>query len=195
VWAVGELGAGPEWRSGGEADVALTSADGANIATVRARVEPGARTFRVVLTPTRSIEPGEYVVRVRVRGVAPETIPATDLVRVQLSRPPRATGAMFLRRGPSTGNKEIATADLRCHRGEQLRLEVPVSQSDMPTARLLDRTGKPLPIPLTAALRDEADGSRWLTANLALAPLAAGDYLIELSGGDGRTRLAFRVVP
>lgn len=195
VWAVGELGMGPDWKSGGEADVALTSAWGSSIATVRARVEPGTRTFRVTLTPTSPIEPGEYIVRVRVRGVASETIPATDLVRVRLPRPPEATGAMFLRRGTSTGNKEVATADLRFRRSEQLRVEVPVSQSDMPTARLLDRTGQPLAIPVTAALRDEADGSRWLTANLALAPLAAGDYLIELSGGGGRTRVAFRVVP
>ena len=31
------------------------------------------------------------------------------------------------------------------------------------------------------ATRDEADGSKWRHATLALAPLATGDYLLELS--------------
>jgi hypothetical protein len=56
-------------------------------------------------------------------------------------------------------------------------------------------------------VRDDADGARWQTAQLALAPLAVGDYVIELSGGSGgsgrsggsggetkRTLVAFRVV-
>jgi hypothetical protein len=54
-------------------------------------------------------------------------------------------------------------------------------------------------VPVTALMRDEADGSRWQTAQLALAPLAPGDYVIELAGGAGgeqkRTLVGFRVVP
>ena len=53
------------------------------------------------------------------------------------------------------------------------------------TARLLDRTGKPLAVPVTAAVRDDADGSRWATAQLALAPLAPADYAIEITVGAG----------
>ena len=75
------------------------------------------------------------------------------------------------------------------------------------SARLLDRTGKALALPVAAATRDDSDGSRWQTAQLALAPLAVGDYVIELSesgksGGSGRsggeakrTLVAFRVIP
>jgi hypothetical protein len=52
-------------------------------------------------------------------------------------------------------------------------------------------------------VRDDADGSRWQTAQLALAPLGVGDYLIELAGGAGRAGgagglralAAFRIVP
>jgi len=53
-------------------------------------------------------------------------------------------------------------------------------------------------------VRDDGDGLRWLTAQLALAPLAVGDYVIELTArsgslsgasGESRTLLAFRVVP
>ena len=68
-------------------------------------------------------------------------------------------------------------------------------------ARLLDRTGKALGLSVAASMRDEADGTRWQTAQLALAPLAAGDYVIELtraSGGSAaderRTLVAFRVI-
>jgi hypothetical protein len=43
---------------------------------------------------------------------------------------------------------------------------------------------------------DEADGSRWLSAQATLAP---GDYLIEITATTGgtqqRTLTAFRVVP
>jgi len=55
--------------------------------------------------------------------------------------------------------------------------------------------GKPLSIPVTGAVRDDADGSRWQSAELALAPLAPGDYLVELAAGNGRTLVAFRVIP
>ena len=58
-----------------------------------------------------------------------------------------------------------------------------------------DRAGNPLNVPVAAARRDDPDGSRWLTAQLALAPLAPGDYVIEIASGDARSIAAFRVVP
>ena len=64
----------------------------------------------------------------------------------------------------------------------------------MKSTGLLDRTGKPLAVPVTAAVRDEADGSRWVTAQLALAPLAPGDYAVEIAAGVRRMIAAFRVV-
>ena len=46
---------------------------------------------------------------------------------------------------------------------------------------------------------DEADGSHWVSGQIALAPLAPGDYLLEVStttnGAQRRTLTAFRVVP
>jgi hypothetical protein len=39
-----------------------------------------------------------------------------------------------------------------------------------------------LPIPVTTGERtDTASGQKWLTADLILAPLGAGDYAIELT--------------
>ncbi len=116
IWAIGELGSGPDWKAGGEVEVTAASPGGATVATGRARVEPGSRSFRVALEPSTPLASGEYVVRVRVRGLAAETIPATDIVRLQLPSAPSAVGAVFIRRGPLTGNRDVATADLRFRR-------------------------------------------------------------------------------
>jgi hypothetical protein len=52
-----------------------------------------------------------------------------------------------------------------------------------------------MPIPMVASIRDDPDGSRWRTTQLPLAPFAPGDFVIELSSGNDRTLLAFRVIP
>ena len=129
------------------------------------------------------LDAGDYAVRVRVRRPPPVPVFQNETVRFAVSAAPDASGAVLIRRGPATGNKEVATADPRFRRSEQIRVEVPVPGTAPMSARLLDRTGKALAIPLTAAVREDADGSRWQTAQLALAPLAAGDYVIELAEG------------
>jgi hypothetical protein len=43
-------------------------------------------------------------------------------------------------------------------------------------------------------VRNDTDGWRWHTAQLALTPLAPGDYVIELSEGTQRLLAAFRIV-
>jgi hypothetical protein len=158
------------------------------------------------VTPSQPLAPGEYVLRVGARA-GPASIPSRETAHLTIPAAPDSTGALFLRRGIATGNKEVPTADLRFRRNEQLRVEIPTTSSDPMTARLLDRTGKPLAVPVTAAVRDDADGSRWATAQLALAPLAPADYAIEItvgsggssgpggSGGERRLTAAFRVVP
>ena len=173
------------------------------VATGRVTVPRGAHTFRVALTSSQPLAPGDYVLRVGARAGA-ASIPSRDTAHITIPPAPDSTGALFIRRGQTTGNREVPTADLRFRRNEQVRVEVPTVSSDPITARLLDRTGKPLAVPVTATVRDDADGSRWVTAQLALAPLAAGDYVIEIvagSGGSGapsgerRMISAFRVVP
>ncbi|MEO8258932.1 MAG: VWA domain-containing protein [Acidobacteriota bacterium] len=196
VWTVGEIGPGEEWRGGGEADLVLSTAGGAALATAHATILPGTRTFRVALTGEQPLPPGDYLVRVRVKGSG-STGTTAETLRIVLPDLPDATGAIFIRRGPATGNKEIATADLRFRRSEQLRVELPTPFAGTGGARLLDRTGKALAVPITITARDDADGSRWLVTQLALAPLAPADYVIEMteSGGSGkRTLLGFRVV-
>jgi hypothetical protein len=198
VWTVGEIGTGPEWKVGADADLLLTNASGTALASVRARVEPGSRSFRAVLTPTELLTPGDYIVRIRVKSVD-AIASANDTLRIALPDAPEATGAVFVRRGPSTGNRELATSDLRFRRGDQLRVEVPTPSSAPVAARLLDRTGKPLNVPVMASVRDDADGSRWQVAQIVLAPLAPSDYIIEVEESDGsgeqKRLFGFRVIP
>jgi hypothetical protein len=210
VWAVGELGSGDDWKGGVEVDVTLVDTAGTTRSTAHTRVDAGARSFRIALTPAGPLTPGEYAIRFRASGAAPLSIPTNDVLRLLLPAVPDAAGAIFSRRGPTTGNKELATADPRFRRGEQLRVDVLAPASSVPAARLLDRFGKPMAVPVTATVRDETDGSRWCVVRLSLAPLAMGDYLLEItesggSGGSGkpgeaggerkRTLVAFRMVP
>ena len=110
------------------------------------------------------------------------------------------SGMLITRRGLSTGNREVPAADLRFRRAEQLRVDVPSLVASTATARLLDSRGNPIAIPITPSLRNDADGTRWISASLQLAPLAPSDYVIEISaeraGPDSaKTFFAFRVVP
>ena len=64
--------------------------------------------------------------------------------------------------------------------------------------RLLDRTGQALQVPVTIGERtDMATGQRWVTADVTLAPLGAGEYVIEVSalgaGAERKTLTAIRV--
>jgi VWFA-related protein len=206
-WVVSEFSASaPPDR---DVDVTVVSAAGATVG--RATSPGGARNVLVPVIQSESAA-GDFTVRVRAEGFG------TGTVRVTVPPAPDAGGAIFVRRGPTTGNKDVPTADLRFRRNERLRVDLPFGSPDAVglaqgrpgadastgTARILDRTGKALPIPLTATVRDDRDGSRWQSTELALAPLAPGDYLIELASGSGgaggaggekRTLVAFRVIP
>jgi VWFA-related protein len=198
MWVVGEIGGvavmGDSWTEGFDATATLTTLADATVGSGRLTVPRGSRTFRLAVTSSQPIAAGEYVLRVGARAGA-ASIPSREVARLTIPQAPEATGALFVRHGASTGNKDAPTADLRFRRNEQIRVEIPIASTDPLTARLLDRTGKPLAVPVTAAARDDADGSRWATAQLALAPLAPGDYAIEIAAGDRRMISGFRVVP
>jgi len=91
-------------------------------------------------------------------------------------------------------NPPEPTAELLFDRTERIRVEWPSAGStDRREARLLDRTGKPMPVDLPLA---EDSIKQVIVMELPLAPFSRGDYLIELTGagGDsGRRLLAFRI--
>ena len=198
VWVVGEIAASEAWTAGGEANLTLLRGT-TSVSTARATVAAGSRSFRVALSSTDPLTAGEYQVRVRARSAAGGSAPLDETVTLGLAASPEPTGALVVRRGPSTGNKGVATADFRFRRSERISVEVPARSSGTPSARLLDRTGKPLAVPVAANARDDGDGSTWQIGELALAPLAPGDYVVEIStdkgGGERRTLVPFRIIP
>lgn len=196
---VGELGSGEEWKAGGDVDLMLIGASGNTVATARAQVAPGTRGFRAAISTADLAGANQYTVQVRVRARTSGVTPVNESTRVDIPAFPAPGGAVLIRRGQSTGGREMPTADLRFRRTDELRVEIPTPASDPLTGRLLDRSGKPLPLPMTFTVRDDPDGSRWQAGRLTLAPLAPGDYMIEVTGTDGaagsRTLVAFRVIP
>ena len=61
----------------------------------------------------------------------------------------------------------------------------PAPDTKVGTARLLDKSGEPLTVPVAAGERlDAQTGQRWLTADITLAALGAGDYVIEFTTGE-----------
>jgi hypothetical protein len=96
----------------------------------------------------------------------------------------RAAGdPAVLHRGPSTGN-QVQPAEGRIFpRSERIRLEIEAAPgAPVWTGALLDRNGTKTAVPVVTSERtDPATGQRWLTADITLAPLGPGDYVVELS--------------
>ncbi len=187
-WTVGEV---VDRIPGADFEAVLLNVSGEVVSSARAHIAPGTTSALVPILPTQALPPGDYTMRVKSQspsGAETMSMPVT------LPAAPQSSGAVFIRRGPTTGNKELPTADLRFRRSERVRVEVP-SAVDVTSARLLDRTGKVLAaVPVTASTRTDADGTRWATGELLLAPLGPGDYVIEVVAGDTRTLVAFRIV-
>jgi VWFA-related protein len=204
IWVVGELdyttSRDVDWRAGSTAAIVVTRG-GETVATAEARLEPGARTFFAAI-PASSLGAGDYSVQVRLKSpVSP--LPLTDGARFDVGDPAPPIGApVLLRRGPATGNRFEPTADLRFRRTETLRVRVPVRGGTSQAAwRLLDRNGGEMQVPVGAVADGAGDpaGERgWPAGELSLAPLAAGDYVIEVSvavGSERHKALApFRVI-
>jgi len=193
VWVTGELspdaGRADEWAAGAAADVQVTA--GGPSAASRVALKPGDRTFATTVTlpapPTTSVD---VQARVTPAGGGPA---ATDTIHVAPGAQP-----LFYRRGPTTANRQLPTADVRFTRADRVHLELPVEADVKPaSARMLDRTGQPLGVPVTVGERTDG-AQRWITADLALAPLAPGDYAVEIRilapAGESGVVTALRVV-
>jgi VWFA-related protein len=195
VWAVGEVSAAPIWKAGADVDVMLVGRGNETLDTRKVDVAAGTRHFAAAFALPAGIEPGDYTVNARARGRALDVGPITASLSVSLRAAPMASDALLVRRGVTTGNREVRTADVRFRRTEQVGLDLPSTASEPAQARLLGRTGQPLALPVTVAVRDDPDGSRWHTARVSLAPLAPGDYVLEMTTGPERQLVGFRIVP
>ena len=120
--------------------------------------------------------------------------------RAQGRRTTRGDGEpLIFHRGPSTGNQVQPAPGRVFARSERIRLELEAAAgTPVWTGALLDRNGAKTPVPVATAERtDVASGQRWLTADITLAPLGPGDYVVELTATQGteqnKTLVAIRV--
>jgi len=194
VWVAGELGSADAWSLGAQADVTLTR-EGQTLASAQLTVPPGSRHFRILLSPTAPLQPGDYSVNVQAAATS-RLATTNDVVPLVVRAAPVVSGSLLFRKGPFTGLKEVPTADLRFRRSEQMRIEIPAgAASTAGTAQLLDRNGKAMTgVPLSVVFRDDPDGSRWAATQVPLSPLGPGDYIVEMRVGESKTMTPFRMM-
>ena len=200
-WIVGELDYRVRrelaWTAGAQADITVLGADGTELVSRTVDVPASDGGFGVRVPEDSGLRPGDYAVRVRVRPTGADDLALTDSARVVVpAGHPTLGESVMWRRGPSTGPRFLMTADARFQRSDRIRLELPTEVTGTASARMLDRTGKPIRVPVTVGERPDASGRfRWITAEVALAPLTMGEYAIEVTLGDGRQVTPFRLIP
>jgi VWFA-related protein len=210
LWILGEVDpkarGGEEWVNGGEADVALTTEGGTTVVRYTVPIPAGTNRFQSRFPRSADdvwLDPGAYVLRVRAKP-AGSGIPTTDTSKIVVPAAPGTAKLVlgqpaYARRLGGPNSEELPTADRRFRRTERLVVQASASMApDAVTAELLDRSGKPLPLPVTASIVDR-DFVRWARAELALAPLAAGDYLLRIASKRGNEQVVtlapFRIIP
>jgi VWFA-related protein len=201
AWIVGELDYATRrelaWSAGATADVTVVAASGAEVVSQTVEVASGDAAFSIRIPADGGMAPGEYAVRVRVRPSSDSGLPVADTARLIIAGTPSPLGEPLLwRRGPTTGPKYAMTADPRFTRLERVRVELPTTAVGAASGRMLDRLGKPMQVPVQLSEKPDPSGNfRWIVAEAVLAPLATGDYAIEVSLGDARQVAGFKVVP
>lgn len=185
------IAATPEWAEGGEVQAIVRDSKGETVTGGKATFAKGVRTAEVELPVVEGMA-GDVKVQVRLQGTGP-LARYTDTTTVALDAVAGWGAPRLSRRGPSTGIAWMPTADPRFRRHERVRVTVgaPAESAGPVTGTLLDRLGKPINVPVKI---DRPESSA-LVAELALAPLAVGDYVLALGGGPGRLLVPLRVVP
>jgi hypothetical protein len=206
LWVTAELDPatvkGTEWQQGGRLRMVIEHERGATPPIERdVTIDAGQRTLRLAEGGSPALPPGRYVVRISMTP-ATGSLPLQSTADVVVPEGAALLGSgLPSRRGPATGLQYLPTADARFKRTERVRFEVPkLSEQGTVTARLVNRTGQQLPLTVTLSERaDEKLQTRLVVADLVLAPLAQGEYVIEVvAEGDGRKDIAtygFRIVP
>ncbi|HXT68395.1 MAG TPA: VWA domain-containing protein [Vicinamibacterales bacterium] len=181
------------WANGADVQVTVTPAGGAPLSPVAARFEANARGALVTVPVPVTFAAARVVAKVS--GAGESFNEAAEITRAESA----IVGNAILFRGrPAATSPLKPVADLQYRRTERVHIEWTANgELDQRSVRLLSRNGQPLAIPVALTER-EADGRRVVAADLNLAPLSAGEYVIELTAGRGADTVvrlvAFRVV-
>lgn len=174
-----EIEAG-RWKQGADVQVVLTAKSG-ETQTAASRIDAGSRGALMRLPVGDQAGPWQAVVKVR----GEDAIGDSDTVGIARSAGALLGKPLAYRAASAAVSAFRPLAIFHFRRTERVRLEWPVAEAlDAHQARLLDRTGQPLPLPIQTAVRESGD-SRLLTATLNLAPLSIGDYLVEVTAKAG----------
>jgi VWFA-related protein len=189
VWIAGEVPvgeAGRAWVNGGNISLDVRAGDATG--TARVAITPGNRAFSVPVKLSAPVAAGDLNVRATIAPADPGAESFTDILRLDLAT--SLGQPMLFRRGPATGNRLVPAGSFQFSRTERAHLEFAASaETKAGTARLLDKAGVPLTVPVTTGERTDAQtGERWLTADVNLAALAAGDYVVEFTTGEAASQ-------
>ncbi len=208
VWVAGEFDAvlaarDRHWEDGAEVAIDLTGPDGTTLESAAESLDREKRFFLRQFAGGSGLAPGSYGVRVTAKP-AGASVGTTETLQVIVGAPsaggaPAAAQSITFRRGPYSGPDWAPAGDLRFHRQERVKVETAVTGEVAGGAvRLLDRAGRPLPLPVGSGLRVEG-GVTIVFGEVALAPLGMGDYVLETTittGAATEKRLtAIRIVP
>jgi hypothetical protein len=191
LYIAGELSAAAsrsaDWRQGAEAQILVSTADGNPAGSGRATIAPGGRAFLARLTLGKAAAPADYEIAVRLRATG-GTSSLLETTRAARTSEPLGEVLAFRSAGP-----QHPVATFLWWRTEPIRFEAPLAAgAAIPAGRLLDRAGKPMPVPVDVSIREER-GSRWAVATFKLAPLSPADYVLELTTGEARRYVPLRV--
>jgi VWFA-related protein len=160
------------WKQGGEVQVMVSGPGGDLMTTARGKLDPGARAA-VVRIPLKAA-PGPFNAAIRVRSATDGN--AEDGVTV--ARPTGLLGDPMIYR-LSTPITPRPAASVEFRRTERIQVRWPVAGAiDSREARILGRDGVPLELAVNMRELEEA-GAKFIVADLNLAPLTAGEYIIE----------------
>jgi VWFA-related protein len=178
--AAAEIEAG-RWKQGADVDVLFSAKAGGDPVALKARIEPGTRGTLIRVPTNGGTGPWQAVVRMR----GEDNTTDSDTVSIEKPAGPLLGKPLAYRAASAAASAYKPLAAFQFRRTERVRLEWPVTQPlDSHQARLLDRAGKPMAIPLETATRD-ANGLAIVTTTLNLAPFSNGDYLIEITAKAG----------
>jgi hypothetical protein len=197
VWVAGELQPPPAsdpWTKGGTAVIDVTAAGTTTSTTVV--LAPGERTFLTSVQLPQPVSAGALDVRARLAGSDPDAARLADSIHVPVTAGARLP--LLFRRGPTTGARYLPAATFLFSRTERVRIEIPVSGGVKAGAgRMLDKARQRLAVPVTVTERSDDSGRHWVVGDVTLAPLGAGDYVVEIAfiaaGGENKVVAAIRV--
>ncbi len=178
---------------GGTLEIVVTGPSGEAVDTVQVALAPAARAAGVTVAVPSDLTSVIAVAKVRTADTMLEA-------RTEVARDAGAVlgDPLVYRATPASRSPLVPVAGYQFRRTERVHVEWPLLHPlDRREARLLGRSGQPVAV--TVALTErENDGRQMLALDVLLAPLAPGDYVLEVvvtAGATTETKLVgIRVV-